>query len=358
MIDGGAGFDVLRFIDPMFGSSFNGFSSQNDFLTFVNGYNISNIERVEEIQSGTLSRLFVNGSTAADVIDLSAEVANNYDVRTGSGNDVVTLGAVSGSANLALGGGIDIYNGGSSGFVFLLAGSGADIYNGGAAIETISYTFSAVGVNVNLLTGVGSGGFAAGETYSNIENITGTIFADTLIGDANSNTLRGRGGDDIIDGGAGNDTLETDGGNVTLTGGTGDDLFSFRIFNSSLDGEITDFELGDTLQIGQFFEATNGFTVPIFIGTAAFSNVVGEIRYEFVSGTTELQLDTDGDGIADDTLVLSNGEFDILDTETGFFDLVLAVSPPPINGTSGNDILNGTVNDLTLIHISEPTRPY
>ena len=165
-IDGGAGFDVLRFIDPINGSSNNGFSSPDDFLTFSNGYSISNVERVEVIQSGVLTRLSINGSTSADVIDLSTEIANSYDVRTGSGNDTVTLGAFSGNASLALGSGIDIYNGSSSGTVFLFAGSGADIYNGGAAIESIDYFFSTVGVNVNLSTGIGSGGFAAGETYS------------------------------------------------------------------------------------------------------------------------------------------------------------------------------------------------
>ncbi|MEE4015812.1 hypothetical protein V1T76_27365 [Roseibium sp. FZY0029] len=55
------------------------------------------------------------------------------------------------------------------------------------------------------------GGEAEGDTLTNIENISGSAYSDTIIGDANANYLLGQDGDDILGGDAGNDQL--DGGN-------------------------------------------------------------------------------------------------------------------------------------------------
>ncbi len=42
-----------------------------------------------------------------------------------------------------------------------------------------------------------SGGEAAGDTLTGIEQVMGSAFADTLTGDANVNTLWGLAGDDV-----------------------------------------------------------------------------------------------------------------------------------------------------------------
>ena len=62
-----------------------------------------------------------------------------------------------------------------------------------------------------------SGGDAAGDTLSGIENLTGSAQADTLTGDGNANTLDGDGGDDTLIGGAGGDTLIGGGGSDTAS---------------------------------------------------------------------------------------------------------------------------------------------
>ena len=54
------------------------------------------------------------------------------------------------------------------------------------------------GVTVNFASGVASGGDAAGDTFTGIENITGSNFNDILTGDVGNNRL---------DGGAGTDTM-------------------------------------------------------------------------------------------------------------------------------------------------------
>ena len=156
----------------------------------------------------------------------------------GGGND--SLAGIGGDDELYGGAGADSLDGGD-GNDYLEGGVGADALIGGGGYDTAAYRTSAAGVNVNLSTGAGSGGDAAGDTYSGIEYLRGSDFADTLAGDANNNwmagydgndSLAGNGGDDWLLGGAGNDTIEGgdgsdgvfgDAGNDELYGGAGND---------------------------------------------------------------------------------------------------------------------------------------
>jgi Ca2+-binding RTX toxin-like protein len=62
-------------------------------------------------------------------------------------------------------------------------------------------------VTVNLNTRTYSGGDSAGDVLYNIENIIGSIHADTITGDANNNTIKGGLGNGVLDGGTGTDTV-------------------------------------------------------------------------------------------------------------------------------------------------------
>ena len=84
--------------------------------------------------------------------------------------------------------------------------------DGGLGLDTADYSTSAAGVTVNLTTGTGTGGDAAGDTFSGIENLTGSDQGDSLTGDANANVLNGGLGDDTLVGGLGADTLIGGGG--------------------------------------------------------------------------------------------------------------------------------------------------
>jgi serralysin len=75
---------------------------------------------------------------------------------------------------------------------------GADYIDGGAGIDTASYATSPSGVNVSLMTGMGTGGDAQGDTLVNIENLTGSNFDDTLEGNAGNNKLVGGLGVDTV----------------------------------------------------------------------------------------------------------------------------------------------------------------
>ena len=184
----------------------------------------------------------------------------------------------------------------------MLAGlAGADALDGGAGIDTASYAASSAGVSVSLMTGLGSGGDAQGDTLIRIENLTGSALDDTLegnaapmcssaalastpcltntllagvtvslavttaqntlgagtdtlsgfehlmgsafndklIGDAGANTLWGLAGNDTLSGAGGNDVLIGGLGRDTLTGGTGADTFRFLLSGDSVPGLAT-----------------------------------------------------------------------------------------------------------------------
>src|SRR5262245_13323091 len=113
-------------------------------------------------------------------------------------------------------GGIDFINalGGND---MVAGGAGGDALNGGDGIDTASYEGSAAPLVVNLATGTGTGGDAAGDKLSNFENVIGGDTGDKLTGNGGANELYGSGGDDILAGGAGADTLDGGAGNDTAS---------------------------------------------------------------------------------------------------------------------------------------------
>ena len=140
----------------------------------------------------------------------------------GDGND--TLNGDAGSDNLSGDAGNDLLYGGSENDT-LAGGTGSDVLSGGSGTDTADYSASGSGVTVNLATGTGSGGDAAGDTLSGIEVVVGSGFNDSLTGDGGANTL---------DGGAGNDTLAGGAGSDSLIGGTGTDTADYSASGSGV----------------------------------------------------------------------------------------------------------------------------
>lgn len=131
--------------------------------------------------------------------------------------------------------GNDILNGGAGGDTLdggngndtLRGGAGADILKGGAGTDTASYSDATKGVVASLLKPADNTNDASGDTYSSIENLTGTKFADKLTGNSANNVLNGGNGVDTLTGGAGNDTLNGGLGGDKLIGGTGVDTATY-----------------------------------------------------------------------------------------------------------------------------------
>lgn len=153
--------------------------------------------------------------------------ANKDIIVTGSGEDVIV--AREGTDFIFAGDGADLLDGGKGNDVLdgeggddiLIGGAGQNMLHGGAGTDTASYASAASGVTVNLAQAGYQDTVGAGvDSLSDIENLKGSSFEDTLTGDGGDNTLYGRGGNDLLNGGSGDDVLN--GG-----GGTGTDMASY-----------------------------------------------------------------------------------------------------------------------------------
>ena len=202
------------------------------------------------------------------VITDVAEGGSGTGGGTGGGGEGTIPGVIYGttaSETLTGTAGDDIFDG----------GAGADALIGQAGTDTASYASASAAVKVDFTAPTKNLGDALGDSYSSIENITGSAFNDSLNGNSSANTINGgtgndvisgQGGADILIGGEGNDTLSGNGGNDTLIGGAGNDTLSggasgrdWFAYNDRSFGHdiITDFE--DGLDLIDFRGATLKF---------------------------------------------------------------------------------------------------
>lgn len=163
--------------------------------------------------------------TTFSSFDSLNDVAIAYDVVIenaigGSGNDAITGNAV---VNVLRGGDGDDTIDGGAGNDFLTGGADADALDGGAGVDRAVYTDATSWVLADLAFSNLNVGFAAGDTYTSIEDFSGSAFSDSLRGDAANNQIWGYGGQDMIYGRDGDDMLAGMNGNDKLYGQDGDD---------------------------------------------------------------------------------------------------------------------------------------
>jgi serralysin len=301
----------------------------------IDTYNLSNYSSnlVIDLRPGEWSTFstaqLADLDSAAPGVHLAAgNVANAYqyngDPRSlienaigGSGNDTL----IGNQANnlLAGGAGNDVLAGlegndtltGAAGNDTLFGGVGNDIMDGGAGgSDTANYVEAGSGVSVSLAhqgstqNTVGAGS----DTLTNIENLSGSAFNDTLTGDFNANILSGLDGNDILAGAAGNDTLTGAAGNDILSGGAG---------NDSMDGGAAGSD------------------------TASYADAAGAVTVSLArQGVAQNTI-----GAGSDTLAnfenLTGSAFN--DTLTGDGNANI------VNGLAGNDVLTGNGGNDTLM---------
>ncbi|VAW13987.1 hypothetical protein MNBD_ALPHA11-1153, partial [hydrothermal vent metagenome] len=266
-LDGGSGIDIADYSASGSGVTVNldGSASAGGDAA---GDTLTSIERVI-------------GSAFADT--LNGSVANET-LEGGAGDDILNGGA----GNDTLVGGADNDT--------LIGGAGADSLDGGSGIDIADYSASSAGVNVNMDGTISTGGDAAGDTLTSIEQVTGSAFADTLSGTGGVDTINGGGGDDVVIGGAGADNLD---------GGADVDTLDYSASGA-------------------------GVTINLASNSAAGGDAAGDIisNFENVTGSTSA-----------DNLV-GNGGSNVLTGGAG--DDIL-------NGGAGNDTLVGGADDDTLI---------
>ncbi len=117
---------------------------------------------------------------------------------------------------------------GGNGNDILVGGRGADVHAGGSGRDTAYYLDATSGVRASLANNLINTGWADGDTYLSIEDLTGTNHDDFLYGKAggSANIIRGAAGDDFIRAYSGNDSLYGGTGGDILDGGLGADFLA------------------------------------------------------------------------------------------------------------------------------------
>jgi Ca2+-binding RTX toxin-like protein len=243
IIDGGDGVDTLNFTAIEAGNYVNVTLQDGNSKIFATG------DTLTSLQTDTISRIEnVIGTSGADIFRGNSE--NNTFDGGSSGSDsviydysdqVITAnlhtGTITGDGTDRI---ISIENitGGTNSDSFIMKDEAvANSITGGTNTtgngDTVSYEAYTGGVKVNLATltaqEVKSGDF---DTLASVENLTGSNYVDTLIGDINKNTLKGGLQNDTLRGGAGNDYL--DGGEGTDTADFSDATAGVSVDLSSL----------------------------------------------------------------------------------------------------------------------------
>ncbi len=182
----------------------------------------------------------------------------------------------------------------------LLASAGDDRIDGGAGVDTVSYANHFRGVTVSLaagsvVSGVGERGVAqdtgAGrDTILNVENLTGTRFADRLTGNAGANVLDGGGGSDVLDGGKGIDTLSFASQAAAVS------------VSLAAQGAAQTYRLGQVLDARGFENLTGGIGDDVLMGDERANTITGGRGDDVLTGDAlgrigGLDMLVGGDGI-------------------------------------------------------------
>jgi Ca2+-binding RTX toxin-like protein len=212
---------------------------------------------------------------------------------------------------------------GNGGNDTLVGGTGADTLFGGSGSDTADYSASNAAVLVSLLTNLGSGGDAQGDVLGSIENLAGSAFNDTLIGNNGANSLTGGSGDDSLSGGGGNDSLFGGDGNDTLVGGTGSDV---------LDG-------GSGIDTADYSGSGSAVTVSLATGTGSGGDAGGDTLtgIENLTGSAFADVLTGNDG---NNSLSGGGSNDSLFGGRGDDTLAGGAGADSLNGGEGMDFLD------------------
>ncbi|WP_207282565.1 calcium-binding protein [Pseudomonas sp. FW300-N2F2] len=216
---------------------------------------------------------------------------------------------------------------GGAGNDTLIGGAGADQLIGGAGVDIVSYE-DASSVTLNLKTGVHTG-FAAGDTFSDIETFRGSTAGDTFYASAAADSLDGYTGTDMLSYSQSEQSV-----NITMTSATA---------GTGLGGDAQ----GDTFTAFERITGSNFDDVfTTALGTTEFYGGAGNDVY-VINGTASQLVREFADGGDDEvrtnqaSVTLATEVERLTFTGTGSFRGVGNASDNIITGGAGNDVLIG-----------------
>ncbi|WP_304608584.1 calcium-binding protein [Inquilinus sp. Marseille-Q2685] len=384
---GDAENDTLLNIENVVGSRFN------DILVGSTADNALSGGAGDDTITGGAGKDAIDGGTGSDTANYStSNAAVTVNLATGintgghaSGDVLTAIENLTGSLfddRLTGSDGANILNGyrgtdilvGGGGNDTLIGGVGADSLDGGTGVDTAYYSNSTAAVSVNLATNVNTGGEASGDSITNVENVVGSSFNDTLTGDFRENVLTGLAGNDVLSGGAANDILAGGTGADVLNGGAGIDTATYESSSAAVS-----VNLATGTGTGGDAQGDTLTGIEKVVGSSFADTLTGNSGYNDLRGGSGNDVINAGDGTDDlrggggaDTLNGGNG-FDTayyyesnagvtvnLTTGQGFGghaqgDLLIDVEAvagsqfnDTLTGTAGHNILRGYAGDDVL----------
>lgn len=284
---------------------------------------------------GTNLRDTINGTAVADLIfgngsnDWLLGHDGNDTIRGGSGSDIIEGGLgddiLFADSNE---GGEDVLFGGA-GSDILVSGTGRDHFNGGADIDAASWQESSFAVSADISTGRATNG-GIQDTFTNIENLIGSRFGDTLSGEEGANGLFGgdgndrmfgRDGNDHLSGGGGNDTLDGGAGINSLKGGAGVDTVDYGGQASAIDVDLISGQVfaGDRFDSLSEIEVVKGSSfADRLLGNAFGNQLAGSGGNDLIDGGLGNDILAGGTGADSFKFVARNAGKFSAETDSGF----------------------------------------
>ena len=333
--DGGADTDTFRVVGATnLGLSPIDFDMEaGTFDNFGVTNSVTNFENYDSSANTNSNNETIRGTSGVNVI--TTGLGDNAIFGRG-GNDILDGGA--GNDNVQGGSGDDTLRGGT-GDDLIYTQAGADDVDGGDGVDRIAFDHSAA-IIVDLAAGTGLGGEAEGDTYVNVENVSGSEFADVITGDAGANHLSGLGGNDRLDGGAGDDTLSGGDGADTLFGGAGADHNDGGLGLDNVDYRGASSRVVLNLDGGGTLGDAAGdtyFSIERVNGSHFNDTITGSSSNDFLYGFDGNDTINGGDGI--DRIYGGNGN-DIQRGQGGNDTLYGSAGADQLNGGVGTDVAN------------------
>jgi len=219
-----------------------------------------------------------------------------------------------------------------------IIGNGNTQIHYGTATAGVTVTFTGVG------SGTADGDASVGhDTFTGVNNVFGSNFADTIVGSGANENFSGGGGNDHISGGGGNDVITGGAGNDVIDGGTGGDVAIYSGPRSAYnlmtnpDGSI---QVADTVAGRDGTDTLTNVEVLQFSDQAALTG----------SGSATQPVDISGVFLNGNIKLVGTGGNDFLAVDQTIFS-------HPIDLGAGNDTVQvkGQFVSLNLLNVENVT---